>query len=210
MTGPEQMRLFDGIELAWTGRLPGDPIQLTSPLGQLNGLAEFYGPLMQMIMAGGQTLGAIRRSDLCASRPVGDLSQAVSLLMSSGYVQPALPETVRTDARAGADRLNAAICAHSADGGDIGRLAATVTGNGVDVGRVEMLVLLEKLSGRSLEIEALTDRILSAVTQAGASVQRDGAPIQDPGQAREVLRESLNGILDQRLPLLARLGVIEA
>lgn len=210
MRGPEQMRLFDGISLAWTGRVPDDPIQLALAMGRLDGLPEIYGPLMTMIMAGGYTVGMIRRSEAFAKRAATDLSQAVSLLIAGGYVQPALPESVQAAARAGTDRLNAAICAYSADGGDIGRLAATVTGIGVAVDPLEMLMLRERLSGRSLEIEALTDRLLAALTRAGRSMQRDGKVIQDMVQARGVLRESLEVIVNRRLPLLVQLGVIDA
>jgi SAM-dependent methyltransferase len=210
MMGPELLRLFDGLELVWNGRQPDDPIQLASPLGQLNGLPEIYGPLMQMIMAGGQTVGMIRQSGTFVRRPATDLSQAISLLMSSGYVQPALPEAVRVNARAGTDRLNAAICAHCADGGDIGRLASAMTGTGVAVDPLAMLVMREKLCGRPLEIEGLTGRMLSALTRAGRSVQQDGKVIQDIDQARGILRESLDIILHRRLPLLVQLGVIGA
>ena len=213
MMGPEQIRLFEAIELVWTGRAPDDPIQLSSPMGQLNGLPEIYGPLMKMIMTGRQTVGTIRRSDTFSSRQGADLSRAISLLMSSGYVHPAMPEAVWSDARAGTDRLNAAICAYAADGGDIGRLAAATTGTCVAAANrpmspLEMLVIREKLSGRPLEVEALTDRVLAALTQAGRSVQRDGKVIQDMVQTRSVPWESLDVILNQRLPLLLQLGVI--
>ena len=209
MLGPEQLRLFDDIGLAWTGRIPEDPIQLTSPMGQLAGIAEIYGPLMKMIMAGRQTVGAIRASDLFAKRAASDLSQAISLLMSGGYVQPVLPQPVQAKARDSTDRLNAAICANSADGGDFGRLASTVTGTAVGLDPLEMLVVREKLNGRPLEIETLTDSMLSALSQAGRSVQQNGKLIQDPAQARAVLRDSLKMIVSQRLPLLAQLGVIQ-
>jgi hypothetical protein len=208
LTGPEHLRLFDDVELVWTGRLPEDPIVLGSPLGQVTGLPEIYGPLMRMIMAEDQTIGALRRSETFAGRPATDLSQAVSLLLASGYAHPALPAAVRRNARAATDRLNRAICAFNADGGDIPRLAAAAIGSEIGSDLLETLVVREQLDDRSLEIEGLADRVLAALTQAGRSIQREGKPVQDMVQARVMVRESIAIMLERRLPLLKRLGAI--
>jgi SAM-dependent methyltransferase len=208
LIGTEYLRLLDQVELVWTGRIPEDPIALGSPLGQATGLPEIYRPLMKMIMSENCSVGALRQSDIFAKRPPVDLSQAISLLIASGYVHPALPTAVRTNARAGIDRLNEAICAFSADGGDIPRLAAAAIGSEVAVSPLETLVVWEKLSGRPMEAEGLTDRVLAALTQAGRSIQRDGKPVQDMAQARVLVRESVAMILEHRLPLLARLGAV--
>ena len=64
----------------------------------------------------------------------------------------------------------------------------------------------EGLSGRSLNLEALTDRVLAALAQTGRLVQRDGKPVPEPTLARAVLRVSLKLILANRLPVPARLG----
>jgi SAM-dependent methyltransferase len=204
----EHLRLFDEVELVWTGRVPDDPIVLGSPLGQVTGMPEIYAPLMKMVMAEDHTVGALHRSDAFANRQAIDLSQAVSLLIASGYLHPALPVAVRTNARAGTDRLNAAICAFNADGGDIPRLAAATIGSEVGVDLLETLVVREALGGRSMEIDGLTDRVRAALTQAGRSVQRDGKPVGDMNQARMLVRGSVATILERRLPLLSRLGVI--
>jgi hypothetical protein len=159
-------------------------------------------------MADAQTVGALRRSDTFARRQVAELSQAVMLLIANGYVHPALPEAVRANARGSTDRLNATICAFIADGGDIARLAAATIGSELGVEALEALVVREKLSGRSMEVDALTDRILAALTQAGRTVQRDGKPVQDMTEARGLVRESVVGVVQRRLPILVRLGVI--
>jgi SAM-dependent methyltransferase len=208
LMGLEHLRLFDEVELVWTGRPPEDPIVLGSPLGQVTGLPEIYGPLMRMIMADDHTIGALRRSDAFAGRPTVDLSQAVSLLIASGYVHPALPAAVRANARAGTDRLNAAICTFNADGGDLPRLAAATIGSEVGADLLETLVVREKLGGRSMEIEGLTDRVLAALAHVGRSIQRDGKPVEDMVEARGIVRGSVEGIVQRRLPLLTRLGVI--
>jgi SAM-dependent methyltransferase len=208
LMGPEHLRLFDEVELVWTGRVPEDPISLTSPLGQVTGLSEIYGPLMKMIIADNQTIGALRQSETFAKRLPLDLSQAVSLLIASGYVHPALPREVCANARAGTDRLNAAICALTADGSEIPRLAGATIGTEVGTDLLEVLVVREKLSGALMEIEGLTNRVLTALTQAGRSIQQDGKPVQEMARARELVRESVKLTLERRLPILERLGVI--
>jgi hypothetical protein len=204
----EQVRALDAIKLAWTGRQPEDPIKLATPLGEVQGLPEIYGPLMTMLVEGDRTVGAIRQDPAFSKRPVIDVMQAVVLLMSSFYVQPALPEAIQSQARAGTDRLNAALGDINANGGDIARLASAVLGTEIAADPLETLLVREKLAGRPMQIDGLTDRVLAVLTQAGRSVQREGKPVQDVDQARAILRGSLQGIIGQRLPLLARLGVI--
>jgi SAM-dependent methyltransferase len=206
--GPAQVRLLDQIELVWSGRVPDDPIKLATPLGEMLGMAEIYRPLMAMLMAGGCSVGAIRRAEAFAGRPVMDVLQAVVLLISDGYAHPALPETVRARSRAGTDRLNTAIGTVNAEGGDIGRLAAAVTGSEVATDPLETLVVRERLSGRSMEIEALTDRVLTALTEAGRFMQRDGKPVRDMAEARPMVRGLVDGLGGARLGLLERLGVV--
>ncbi len=208
LMGPEHLRLFDEVELVWTGRVPDEPIILGSPLGQVTGLTEIYGPLMQTIMAEDQTVGAIRRSETFANRQPADLSQAVSLLIGSGYVHPTLPRAMRATARDSTDRLNAAICAFNVDGGEVPRLAGSTIGSEVAIDMLEMLVVAENLARRPMEIEGLTDRVLAGLTQAGRSIQQDGKPIRDLVQARVIVRETVATIVERRLPLLARLGVL--
>jgi len=205
---PEQVRLLDAVELVWSGRHPETPILLPTPLGDLQGLPEIYTPLMAMLIAGNQTIGAIRQHSAFAGIGATDLLQAVVLLIVGGYAYPALPEAVRARARPGTDRLNAAIGTINADGGDIARLAAATTGAEVPADLLETLVVREKLGGQSMEIEGLTDRILATVAQAGRAVQRDGKPVQDTGEARAIVRATLAGLLGERMTVLARLGVI--
>lgn len=206
--GPAQVRLIDSIELIWSGRQPEDPIRLATPLGEVRGMPEIYAPLMAMLMAGGCTVATIRQAGAFAGRSVTDVLQAVVLLIADGYAYPVLPERVRSRAQAGTDRLNAAIGTLNAEGGDVSRLAAAMIGSDVAADPLETLVVREKLSGRPMEIEALTERLLLVLTEAGRSVQRDGKPVRDMGDARAMLRETLGGMTGSRLALLERLGVL--
>jgi SAM-dependent methyltransferase len=208
LMGPERARLWDEVELVWTGRELESPILLDTPLGKVDGPAEIYQPLMQMFIAENQTVGALRQSGIFTKPATSALTQAVSLLISGGYVYPALPLAVRPAGRSSTDRLNAAIGAFNMGGGDITRLAASTIGSEIGVDPLETLMVLEKLSGRPMELAALTERVVTALAHAGRAVRLNGKPVQDAGQAGAIIRESLGWILEQRFPVLARLGVI--
>jgi hypothetical protein len=45
--------------------------------------------------------------------------------------------------------------------------------------------------------------------RSGRSVQREGRPVSDPGEARQIVLDAIRGILERRLPVLQRLGVLD-
>jgi len=59
-----------------------------------------------------------------------------------------------------------------------------------------------------MEIDELTDRVVAELKQAGRIMQRDGKPVQDAGEARAILRGSLQEMAAERLATLERLGVV--
>jgi hypothetical protein len=199
---------IDAIELIWSGPVAEDPVKLTTPLGQVTGLPEIYQPLVAMLVSGPRTFGFVRQADGFAQRPASDVLQAVVLLIASGYVSPMMPPGLREAARAGTGRLNAAIGDFNAEGGQIPRLVSSVTGLDVVADVMETLVVRERLAGRPMEIEGLTDRVLAALNRSGRSVVRDGKPVMDIAAARVVAREAVGRILSERIPAWERLGVL--
>jgi hypothetical protein len=49
---------------------------------------------------------------------------------------------------------------------------------------------------------------LATLSRAGRSVQQGGEAVSDPIQARVVLRQMVSQMVDYRMPVLARLGII--
>jgi SAM-dependent methyltransferase len=99
--GVEHAGLIDALELEWLGRPVEDPIKLPTPLGIVGGLSAIYGPLVEMLRAGPCTIGTIRGHSAWAAGSVPDLLQAITLMMSGGYIHPALPQSVAATARSG-------------------------------------------------------------------------------------------------------------
>jgi SAM-dependent methyltransferase len=205
---PEHLRMLDALPLEWLGQAVGDPISLPTPLGTLSGLPEIYAPLVAMLTSRTCTIGEIRGSPAFASRALSDLLQAVTLLVSAGFVHPAPPPAVVAAAQGCTDRLNAAIGAMNANGFDIGWLASPAIGSALKVDLMEALVVHESIAGQPTEIEVLTDRVLATLGRLGGSVRQDDKIVTDPAQARAVLRAALTKTVDDRLPILARLGVV--
>ncbi len=207
VAGAEHISLVSALRLEWLGRAVADPISLPTPMGNVIGLPEVYGPLVELLSARPHTVGEIRNCPALARRPLPDLLQAVTLLIAGGYVHPALPESVQANAQGGTDRLNTAIGMMNSYGSDIGQLISPVIGSALKSDLLETLIVREKVAGGSMELDTLTDRLMVTLAQAGRSVQRDGQVVTDAMQARAVLRESAKAVLESRLPMLVRLGV---
>ncbi len=199
----EQARLIDALELEWLGRPVEDPIKLPTPLGIVGGLSAIYGPLVEMLRAGPCTIGAVRAHSAWAAGSVPDLLQAITLLMSGGYVHPAMPKPVPDPALSGTARLNAVLCDSAASGGDVGHLASPVIGSAVPLDLAETLML----RGLGTERGVSPERLAQDLAQLGRPVQRDGVVVNDLFQAAALLRQAADALREQRLPALRRLGI---
>lgn len=207
LTGPEHARLVDALPLAWLGRPAADPINLLTPMGTLAGAPDLYGPLVEALSARACTVGDLRGRAALAGRKLPELLQAVALLISGGYAHPALPAAIQVAARGGTDRLNGAIAAVNADGGDINHLASPVVGSALQADPLETLLVHEQAAGSPMDLDRLTGRLLAKLGQAGRPVRQDGEAVTDAGQAYQVLKQTLSAMIEGRLPVLARLGV---
>jgi hypothetical protein len=202
------LNMIDAVPLEWLGRAVADPISLPTPLGTVTGLPEVYRPLVEMLTARASTIAEMRGHAAFTSRQLPEVLQAVTFLMSGGYVHPVPPSPVQAAARGCSSRLNSAIGAMNGDGYDIGWLASPVVGSALKVDLLETLVVQENATGQSMEIDELTDRLQTRLGRAGRLVQRDGHAVGDAIQARAILRASVATIVEDRLPLLSRLGVL--
>jgi SAM-dependent methyltransferase len=205
----EHHGLLDALSLAWTGQAAGEEVTIATPMGSLTGRPDIYRPLLAMLEAGPLSIRQARSLEPFASRPLVELLQAVSLLITGGYAHPVLQDGLSPAARQGAAALNRAVAALNADGGDMPRLVAPAIGSAMNVDLLETLTVGEILAGRPAEVESLSGAVLELLTRAGRSVQRDGKPVADPVAARSILAQALTGVVERRLPVLRALGVVE-
>jgi SAM-dependent methyltransferase len=196
------------LTLQWTGLAAGEQVTIATPLGSVTGRPEIYRPLLAMLEAGPISVREMHATEPFAQRPMLELLQAVALLVSGGYAHPALPGGDSAQAQAASASMNRAVAAMNAVGGDLPRLVAPATGSALTVDLLETLVVGELLAGKPAELAPLVTTTLDLLGQSGRSVQREGHPVTDPGEARTIVTTVLRTMLDRRVPLLRRLGVL--
>jgi hypothetical protein len=135
--------------------------------------------------------------------------QAAALLVAGGYVHPMLPEGGTAAGRDAARRLNLAIARANANGADLPRLAAPAIGSAIGVDMLETLLVGELLAGQPADGGSLADELVAMLARSGRSVQWDGAPVTESVEARRVVADAVHIMIEKRLPMLRRLGVLD-
>ena len=204
----EHTHLLDRLSFAWTGMAAADPININTPLGQVQGKAEIYQPLMAMLLAGPLSVGTARNMSPFAGRPLQELLQALTLITSAGYAHPLLAGGDRPEARAATTRLNKALALMGEQGSELFRLASPILGTALVADLLELFMVADILSGKPAEVASLTQSVVDALGRAGRTMQRDGQPVVDPREARKIVETEVTRMLETRQKLWQLWGVV--
>jgi hypothetical protein len=198
------------MTLAGLGRqAPEGGITFSTPIGNVTGLPAVYEPLLAVLETGGTlSIGGARQAPALATRSLVELMQAFTLLVAGGYAHPIVPDGGSSDARDASRRLNQAIAAANRNAADLTQLAAPLLGSAFPSEPLVTLVVGELLAGRPADVPSLAGELLTALGRTGRGVQRDGQPVTDPVEANRIMSEAIANILERRVPLLRRLGVV--
>jgi SAM-dependent methyltransferase len=211
MPGPEQQMRLHELTIAGLGvAMPEAGPAFATPMGNVTGRPEIYQPLLSLLESGPVSVAEASHSAAFTGRPLVELLQAFSLLIAGGYAHPILPAGGAAEGRDACRRLNLAIAHANANAADLPRLVSPVIGSVVGGDILETLVVGELLAGRPTDLEALTTELLTVLGRSGRNVQRDGQPVTDTAESRRIMAEAVGTILEKRLPVLRRLGVLEA
>jgi hypothetical protein len=150
----------------------------------------------------------VRQAPSFSERPLVEVLQAFTLLVAGGYAHPMLPDGGTPAGHEAARRLNLAIAQANATAADLPRLAAPAIGSAVGGDILESLLVGELLAGKPTDVGALTNELVGLLGRSGRSVQRDGTPVTDPAETRRIVTEAVVGMLERRVPVLRRLGVV--
>jgi SAM-dependent methyltransferase len=197
--------VFAGLGMATPDGGPG----FATPMGTVTGRPEIYAPLLAMIDAGPLSFRQARESPALAGRPLVEAMQAAALLVAGGYAHPMLPEGGTAAGRDAARRLNLAIARANANSAELPRLAAPAIGSAIGADMLETLVVGELLAGRPADAGTLADELVAVLARSGRNVQRDGAPVTEPVEARRVVADAVHTMIEKRLPVLRGLGVLD-
>ncbi len=202
----EHAALLDALCFVRVATLPAGEVSFTTAIGTFTGRPEVYQPLLALLAGGPVTLGAVRQHQAYAARTIGDVLQALMLLVNGGLIHPMLPEPAAGQATARA--LNRAIARANANGADLVRLAAPAVGSVIGSEMTETLVVGQLLEGGAVDEAALATRVLDVLRHSGRKLQREGKVVEDPGESMRLAGELVGTTLGARLELLRLLGVV--
>jgi SAM-dependent methyltransferase len=186
----------------------------TFPVGSMSLQAEIYGPIIAALARGTRSvaeLQAVVQAEVQAGPPqgagqaqitIGNLVEALMVLVGIGYCQPALPEAGEAERRTATARFNAQILDPARSAEDFNFLASPVTGGGVGVSRPQQLFLEARRLGQPPV--AFT---WEAIQSQGQSLIKDGRLLATVEENLAELGSQWAEFEGQALPLLARLGI---
>ncbi len=211
LPAPEQQAMLETMTFVGLGLpVPEGGPTFPTPIGTVTGRPDVYQPLLDMLETGPISVRQVRESPTFAGRPLVDLMQAFTLLVSGGYAHPMLPDRGTAAGRDAARRINQVIARANGDAGDLPRLVAPALGSAISADVLETLVVGELLAGRTADADQLADTMLMVLGRSGRSVQREGKPVTDPVEARVIVLGAIRGMLERRAPVLRNLGVLES
>ncbi len=191
----------------------GSPVDPSSPgfetgLGRLSVDPAFVSALQEVLAQGPCSL------DEVMGRFQIDLDEMVlrlSVLAWAGVIgvslpaDPADPEGPESAIGAFNQRALAAITS----GEEIGALLSPVLLQPIPLTLMEAFFL--QTASAELSTEEVVQLVWMGVSMAGGTMKdRDGQPIEDPGQALDTLKESWETFSSERLPVLRRFGIAAA
>lgn len=180
-------------------------LEALTPLGKIALKEELYRPVIAALQEGPVSLGELARED----EPMGRVAEIATVLIHAGYAHPVARELDQR-ARETARRFNTAVARRVATGDQqLTWLAAPAIGTGIKAGFVECLAYLALVAGeREPTAGALVDGVTRQLRRMRVQLVKDGKNIEDPAEERRDVAASMDALLNRKLPVWRRLGVI--
>ena len=206
----EHGEMLEAITITGLGREAERDIQIATGIGQATASPEIYHPVLARLTAGPLGMRELRAMPHMQGQPLSEALQVVTFLTAGGFAHPSVAGPLDDAVLAASLRLNRQIALGNRRGGVTSFLAAPRLGSGVHIDPVETLLLDELAAPAPHDIGALTGRVLAILAKTGRSVLRDGVTQTDPAAARASMMETVTRIVNQRVPVLRRLGILPA
>jgi SAM-dependent methyltransferase len=208
LTSAEQRRRLLSMRFALT--VPRDMVKDTikTPVGELNLLPDVYEPIAEALEQGPDTLEALLARPPVASLSFENLSEAMTILVGSGYASPCLGEEEQQAAAASALRFNRMVLESTASGRhDLQYLASPCLGSGIQVGSVPQLFLRYWLQGVR-DKEGWVRNAWQDLQAQGKSLLKEGQLLATEAENLAELAELAESFAAGQLPLFQRLGMV--
>ena len=202
LSAEEQNELLLATRFAMIVPRSAVPLKAMYPAGELMLQHENYTPVLDALAKGPARLGELMAMDGVRPLGFGLVLQALIVLSAAGALAPCLPAAGEAERTRSAAGFNAAILERARFRSDLMFLASPVTGGGVQLGRIEQLILLA--SQRNVDPVAL---ILPILTAQGEGLVKDGKVLASVEENQAQLRSLVDAFNAERLPQLRQLGI---
>jgi hypothetical protein len=185
--------------------------QVTVPRGTIGFRSEFVHDLRALMARGATTLGEAVVALSGGRRDPVEITRNLLFLVAAGTLLPfARPAPARTGVthRRPANPTVARVLASAVEQRSTRAIPSEILGNGVAVDPLEALAILEWLRGID-SADALAARLESETARLELYTTGEGVPLTTAADLRETARRVAANVLEDRLPGLIRLGLIE-
>jgi len=205
----EHRAMLDALVIAATGVTPPTPITFSTAIGTITGRQDIYQPIHDRLQLGPASVRDLQSAPPFVDRQPVELLQAVSLMIAGGYAHPVLPDGEAEGTRRSVLAVNRAVAEINAGGGDLAQVVVPLLGSSIQLDLVETLLLGELLANQPAEADQLASSLVALLERGGRTMQRDGKPLTDRAEARQMATDLARQFLDNRVPVLRRLGVLD-
>jgi SAM-dependent methyltransferase len=189
LTQMEAQRELSRVRLLPLKMPPGGEIKIQTPLGEVSGQADFYGPLLEALFARGSLSFAEALSlPTLKGRNFADMTQGFTLLVHTEAAHPA----ASVSADKSAEAFNRAIFAQMSAGHELSFFALPRHGTGIILSYLEATLaeVFKKHPKASREI--LIKEVWNCYLQSCRRPVKNGSPVLDEGEAFAVLQGELS------------------
>ncbi len=182
-------------------------LKVTGALGEATMSEAIYAPIIDLLTDyKPRTLGQIEQAVKDQGVIFAQVSQAVMVLIGTGYLAIVQDDTLAAKAKKHTDKLNAYLLNKARGSSDINYLVSPLTGGGITIGRFLQLFLLAMSQGKKqpADLAALAWQILDAQRQ---KLVKEGKPLQTNEENLAELTEQATTFIEKQLPILKALQI---
>ncbi|MEO8524420.1 MAG: class I SAM-dependent methyltransferase [Caldimonas sp.] len=205
LSGSDFLAALGAVRLMLTVEPEAATTTLTTSAGELQTNLAIAQPVLERLKQGSVGIAELMALPALAGLPSELLAQTLAFFVESGQIHP-MREDGAADSAARA--LNGLLIAEALRDDSVRYLAAPAIGSGVFVAHGEQLVLNAVREHGSENVAAVRDFVWARLKAQNKRLINDGVPIESEADNLAETERRVGNFLDQRLPLLQRLGVI--
>lgn len=189
---------------------PRDTIELKAvgSLGEAAMTEDIYNPILDILSDyKPKTMDEIEAALSGGSTDIGQLVQAITVLIGNNSVQPVQNADVTTKSKEQCAKLNLHLQKKARSSNDISVLVSPVTGGGISVGRFAQLFMLARSQGHKT-VKEWADFAWKCLAAQGQLIRKNGEALQTPEENKAELEEQATVFKDTMLPVLKGLKIV--